>query len=84
MRPCYTVGLPIDWLAPLWVRGYDAMLVTVVAHEWSHHVTHILGQIEHSEREELRADCHAGMFLAWSSTVVEDWQRVVHSAGIDG
>jgi predicted metalloprotease len=67
MWPCYTVLLPIDWLAPFWIRGYDAMLVTVVAHEWSHHVTHILSQIEHSEREELRADCHAGMFLAWSA-----------------
>jgi predicted metalloprotease len=77
-RNCYTVILPIDWLARYWVRGYDAIVVTVVAHEWSHHVTHILGQSEHSMREELRADCHAGMFLAWSY-----WQGLLEPGDLD-
>ena len=56
------------------MRGaaHEAGAAVVLAHEWAHHVQHLLGWLQwaHSRRylvgKELQADCYAGAFLRYA------------------
>ena len=48
--------------------GIEAVLA-VLAHEWGHHVQSLLGLETYDLREELQADCYAGMYLVASGLV---------------
>lgn len=61
-----TIYLDGAFFDDLWAFKEDAAVVVVIAHEWGHHVQHLLG-IDRLRRTgmaiELQADCLAGMFL---------------------
>lgn len=61
-----TVYLYAPFFEPLWTADYDFAVVTVIAHEWAHHVQNILGVRTRGVQRELMADCMAGMFGRWS------------------
>lgn len=57
-----------------WVRGFvertdDAAAVALLAHEWAHHVQRLLNVQTEDLREELQADCYAGMYLSASGVL---------------
>jgi hypothetical protein len=43
--------------------GVDAA-VAVLAHEWGHHIQHLVGWPDRSLQRELQADCYAGAYMA--------------------
>ncbi len=60
----------------LWLRDFAETAgpfapVAILAHEWGHHVQHLLATRGFSIQLELQADCFAGMFLGTSEQVVE-------------
>jgi predicted metalloprotease len=68
LSPCYSIFFTAPFMAPFWVQGLDGSVAAIMAHEWSHYITEILGQNTKNVFEEARADCHAGMFFRWAST----------------
>ena len=60
---------PVDstiYVAPAWEAVYGPEeWVTIISHEWGHHVQHLLGQNGYpSDESELQADCLAGAYVA--------------------
>jgi len=64
-----TMYLPSPFFDPYWKDAKDFAMVTVVAHEWGHHIQHLL-KIDRSGvydiQTELQADCMAGMFAGYA------------------
>ena len=79
----------------LWLAGQAATHgiagpITVMAHEWGHHIQELAGSPEISKQAELQADCYAGMylrFLAEGEILVADdvtaMLQVVYEIGDD-
>jgi hypothetical protein len=57
-----TIYLHVPFFAELWTSQKDFAVVTVIAHEWGHHVQVLLGLSVSGIPQELQADCLAGMF----------------------
>jgi predicted metalloprotease len=68
LSPCYSIFFTAPFMTPFWLNGYDGSVAAIMAHEWSHYITQILGQNTKGVFEEARADCHAGMFFKWADT----------------
>lgn len=54
----------LDFLAALYASSGDFAPVSILAHEWGHHVQHQSGPGEFSIQDELMADCFAGAFTS--------------------
>lgn len=52
-----------DWLRSIKAEIGPEAVLALLAHEWGHHVQHLLNLGTESIREELQADCYAGMYL---------------------
>jgi hypothetical protein len=52
------------WLRDLYGRLGPAAVKAILAHEWGHSVQDMIGSQDYSIRNELQADCFAGMFIA--------------------
>jgi predicted metalloprotease len=67
----------------------EVSAITVLAHEWGHYASYLrTGGVDVSLREELQADCFAGMFVNWlaetkgvSSGAVERGAEVLFDTG---
>jgi len=60
---------PLDstiYVAPLWEQMYGpAEWITILAHEWAHHMQNLNGRTGYpTEESELQADCLAGAYVA--------------------
>lgn len=67
-----TLFLPASFFEPIWLRGDDAAVAVVVAHEWGHHVQRLLGTLNsgyQNIQEELQADCYAGSFFGYADAM---------------
>lgn len=53
----------LDWLRSLYRQVGPAAPVTLLAHEFGHHIGALQGSAVLSVRRELQADCYAGMFI---------------------
>ncbi len=61
-----------DWMRTLAREVGDAAPLAILAHEWGHHVQWLLGRDVEDIREELHADCLAGMYLSASALLPHD------------
>ncbi len=61
-----------DWMRALGREVGDAAPLAILAHEWGHHVQWLLGRNVEDLREELHADCLAGMYLSASGLLPHD------------
>lgn len=52
----------------------------ILAHEWGHHVQHVLDESGFSIQDELQADCYAGMFASRQDLESDDVTASVGSA----
>jgi predicted metalloprotease len=50
----------------LWQANQDYAIVTIIAHEWAHHVQNVAGLRRSGILLELQADCMAGLFTRWA------------------
>ncbi len=53
----------------LWSGGDDFAIVTILAHEWGHHIQHLTGAytgVASQEQLELQADCYSGAFAGYA------------------
>ncbi|CAN5196156.1 hypothetical protein BH24CHL7_BH24CHL7_16100 [soil metagenome] len=64
-----TIAYDELWLREFSTSAGDFAPAAILAHEWGHHVQHLLGQQIFAE---LQADCFAGMYLGASEHVVDD------------
>jgi hypothetical protein len=48
-------------------RTHDMVPVTILAHEWGHHIQRLAGRPATSLQRELQADCYAGLYLDYAS-----------------
>ena len=53
---------------------------SIIAHEWGHHIQHVLGEAAFSIQNELQADCFAGMFASHRDIQSDDVTASVVSA----
>jgi len=58
-----SITYDVDWLGTLYRDSGAAGPITVLAHEWGHHIQHLAGEPNVSKSAELQADCYAGMYL---------------------
>ncbi|HEV2125037.1 MAG TPA: neutral zinc metallopeptidase, partial [Chloroflexota bacterium] len=71
---CYadnSIAWDDDWLLsgfkadrPAFSVDHDMVPLTVIAHEWGHHISSLAGLPQLSIQRELQADCFAGLYLA--------------------
>ena len=53
----------LDWMRKLYAQVGDAAPITILAHEWGHHIARMSGTPVLSIRSELQADCYAGVYV---------------------
>ncbi len=58
-----SISYDIDWLSALYASDGRVGPITVLAHEWGHHIQHLAGEPDMPMAAELQADCYAGMYL---------------------
>ena len=85
-----SITYDIDWLGSLYAQSGPAGPITVLAHEWGHHIQELAGSPDISKSAELQADCYAGMYLrsladsgVIEDSVVTDSLKVTYSLGDD-
>ena len=85
-----SISYDVDWLGSLYATDGTAGPITVLAHEWGHHLQHLAGEPDISKSAELQADCYAGMYLRWLADAgvlgeadVLDSLKVTYSLGDD-
>ena len=85
-----SITYDVDWLGSLYAKSGEAGPITVLAHEWGHHIQHLAGEPAISKSAELQADCYAGMYLrsladagVIDDSVVTDSLKVTYSLGDD-
>jgi uncharacterized protein len=74
-----SITYDVRWLARLYQDRGAVGPITVLAHEWGHHIQVLAGEPKTSKAAELQADCYAGMYLGslvdrgtiWPADVVD-------------
>jgi predicted metalloprotease len=61
-----------DWLRGLVAQTDDSAALAILGHEWAHHIQWLLDRNVEDIREELQADCLAGLYLESTSLLPHD------------
>jgi uncharacterized protein len=83
-----SITYDVTWLDSLLQDDGPAGPMTILAHEWGHHIQNLAGAPDISKQAELQADCYAGMYLAFltdqgvlSETDIRNSLRTTYSVG---
>jgi predicted metalloprotease len=83
-----SITYDVTWLGSLLHDDGPAGPMTVLAHEWGHHIQNLVGSPQISKQAELQADCYAGMYLGFltdqgvlGDSDIRDSLKVTYSIG---
>ncbi len=83
-----SITYDVTWLDSLLQNDGPAGPMTILAHEWGHHIQNLAGAPQISKQKELQADCYGGMYLGFltdqgvlGETDIRDSLRTTYSVG---
>jgi predicted metalloprotease len=83
-----SITYDVTWLNSLLQDNGPAGPMTILAHEWGHHIQNLAGSPQISKQAELQADCYGGMYLGFLTDQgvlgqddIRDSLRITYSVG---